>query len=54
MLICYWRPEDGMESDLNLFFDSTAEENLNIEPLYTLVAGLVIMFEKLALRHGQL
>lgn len=54
ILICYWRPEDGMESDLNLFFDSTAEENLNIESIYTLGAGLVIMFEKLALRHGQL
>ena len=54
ILICYWKPEDGMESDLNLFFDSTAEENLNIESVYTLGAGLVIMFEKLALRHGQL
>lgn len=53
VLICYWRPEDGLESDLNLFFDATAEANLNIESIYTLGAGLVIMFEKLALRHGQ-
>jgi hypothetical protein len=52
MLICYWKPEDGLESSLNLFFDATAEENLNIESLYTLGAGLVTMFEKLALRHG--
>lgn len=52
MLICYWKPEDGLESSLNLFFDATAEENLNIESLYALGAGLVIMFEKLALRHG--
>ncbi len=52
MLICYWKPEDGLESDLNLFFDSTAEDNLNIESIYALGTGLVIMFEKIALRHG--
>ncbi len=52
LLICYWRPDDGLESDLNLFFDATAEENLNIESIYTLGAGLVTMFEKIALRHG--
>ncbi len=52
MLICYWKPEDGLESDLNLFFDSTAEQNLNIESIYTLAAGLVRMFEKIAQRHG--
>jgi uncharacterized protein DUF3786/putative Fe-S cluster protein len=54
ILICYWKPEDGLESSLNIFFDSTAEENLNIESLYTLCAGLVIMFEKIALRHGRI
>jgi hypothetical protein len=53
ILICYWKPEDGLESSLNVFFDSTAEENLNIESLYTLAAGLVMMFEKIALRHGR-
>ena len=52
ILICYWKPEDGLESDLNLFFDSTAEENLNIESLYTLGTGLVRMFEKVVLTHG--
>jgi len=52
ILICYWKPEDDLESDLNLFFDSKVEENLNIESIYTLATGLVIMFEKLALRHG--
>ncbi len=54
ILICYWKPEpeDGLESDLTIFFDSTAEENLNIESIYTLGTGLTIMFEKLALRHG--
>jgi len=52
LLICYWKPEDGLESDLNLFFDSTAEDNLNIESLYLLGTGLVVMFEKITLRHG--
>jgi hypothetical protein len=52
ILICYWKPEDELESDLNLFFDSRAEENLNIEAIYTLVAGLVTMFEKIAVTHG--
>lgn len=52
ILICYWRPEDDLESDLHLFFDETAESNLHIELLYTLGAGLALMFEKLARRHG--
>ena len=52
ILICYWKPEDGLESDLNIFFDSTAEENLNIESIYSLGTGLVTMFEKISLRHG--
>jgi len=52
ILICYWKPEDGFESSLNIFFDSTAEDNLNIESIYALGTGLVRMFEKIALRHG--
>ena len=52
ILICYWKPEDGLESSLNIFFDSTAEDNLNIESIYVLGTGLVRMFEKIALRHG--
>lgn len=53
MLLCYWLPEDGMESDLHLFFDATAEENLAIEAIYTLGVGLVTMFEKIARTHGR-
>ena len=52
ILICYWKPEDGLESSLNIFFDSTAEENLNIESIYALATGLIRMFEKIALTHG--
>jgi len=52
ILICYWKPEEGLGSTLNIFFDATAEENLPIESIYVLCTGLVIMFEKLSLRHG--
>jgi len=52
MLICYNHPEEGLESDLNLFFDSTADKNLPIENIYTLSAGLGNMFKKLARTHG--
>ncbi|MCK5097463.1 MAG: DUF3786 domain-containing protein [Desulfobacteraceae bacterium] len=52
ILICYWRAEDGLDSELNLFFDSNAEDNLNIESIYTLGTGLVLMFEKITLKHG--
>jgi len=52
MLICYWKPEDGLESSLNLFFDKTANDNINVESVYSLGTGLVTMFEKVALRHG--
>lgn len=52
LLICYWKPDEGMASDLHLFFDDTAEDNLAIEAIYTLGAGLALMFEKIARRHG--
>jgi hypothetical protein len=52
LLICYWHAEDGMASDLNLFFDATAEENLGIGGIYALGTGITRMFERLALRHG--
>jgi len=52
IMICYWRPEDGLKSSLNVFFDETADENLDIGSVFTLGAGLAQMFGKLALRHG--
>ncbi len=52
ILICYNHPEDGLESDLNLFFDSTADKNLPVENIYTLATGLANMFKKLAITHG--
>lgn len=52
ILICYNKPEDGLVSDLNLFFDTTADKNLPIENIYTLTTGLAKMFEKIAATHG--
>jgi hypothetical protein len=52
IMICYWRPEEGLNSSLNLFFDDTADKNLDIGSIFTLGAGLAQMFTKLALRHG--
>ena len=52
ILFCYWRPEDGLESDFHLFFDSTVENNLTVDSIYLLTTGLLIMFEKIALRHN--
>ena len=52
MLICYNHPEEGLESDLNLFFDNSADQNLPVEQIYTLATGLAHMFKKLAKTHG--
>ena len=52
IMVCYWKPEDGLESSLHIYFDSTSDDNLDIESNYTLNEGVVLMFEKIALRHG--
>lgn len=52
ILFCYNNPEEGMSSDLNLFFDTTADQNLPIEHIYTLVTGLGKMFSTIAATHG--
>lgn len=52
MLVCYWRPEDGMGSSLKLFFDDTAESNLGMEGLYTLGVGIAQMLERLSKVHS--
>lgn len=54
ILVCYWAPEDGLESNLNLYFDPTAVDNMgDINALYTMTAGLASMFEKIAHNHGR-
>ncbi len=52
VIVCYWEPEDGIESSLHIYFDETADENLDLDSLYTLTAGMVIMFGKIAQKHG--
>lgn len=51
MLICYWKAEPDMDSDLKLFFDSTAEDNLDTDSLNSMITGFVRMLQKIALRH---
>ncbi|MEJ2192606.1 MAG: DUF3786 domain-containing protein [Nitrospirota bacterium] len=51
LLICYWKSEGELESQLHLFFDSTAEENLGIETTGALGVGLANMLEKIILKH---
>lgn len=52
IMVCYWRPDEGMQSSLNLFFDETTNENLDIGAVFALGSGLAQMLAKLAQRHG--
>ena len=52
IMICYWRPDEGLGSSLNIFFDKSTDQNLDIGSVFSLGAGLTQMFQKLALRHG--
>ena len=45
LMICYWLPEDDLGSSLNLFFDKTADQNLDIGAIFSLAAGLTQMLE---------
>ncbi|GAB6156630.1 hypothetical protein JCM17380_53840 [Desulfosporosinus burensis] len=51
ILICYTKPEEDLESKLNVFFDTTAEDNLNVDSIYRLCVGLLVMFQKITSRH---
>lgn len=51
VMFAYWEPEEGMESSLHIFFDKSADDNLDSESIYTLIAGMVKMFEKIAQRN---
>jgi hypothetical protein len=52
VMICYWLPEENLASGLNVYFDETADKNLDNGAIFILGAGLAQMFEKLAIRHG--
>ena len=51
ILLCYQAADGDLESELNIFFDECCGTNLHIKSLYTLCAGLVKMFEQIALKH---
>lgn len=51
VLICYWEPEAEMDASVHIFFDATATDHLSAEWIHGLCAGLVSMFEKIALKH---
>lgn len=51
MLICYTKAEEDLESKLNVFFDTTAKDNLNIDSIYRLCVGILMMFQKITSRH---
>lgn len=50
-MICYWSPDDGMGSSLNVFFDETVDQNLSIASVFSLGTGFAQMIQKAALRH---
>lgn len=51
ILICYQGPEDDLQSKITIFFDACCATNLHIKSIYTLCAGLVQMFAKIAEHH---
>ncbi len=52
IMICYWRPDEGLASSLNIFFDKSAGNNIGADSAFSLGTGLVRMLEKLATHHG--
>lgn len=51
MMVCYWKPDDDLQSDLKVFFDRTADQNLGTEAVFGLGTGIVRMLEKLTEKH---
>ena len=52
IIVCYWKPEYGLESFMKALSDSMAEANLNIESIFILCVELMRMFAKVADSHG--
>ena len=52
IMVCYWKPEDDIASDLNLYFDKTADYNLPGRGIYTICYGMAKMIENLSIRHA--
>ena len=54
VMICYLKPEDGMPSTLNVFFDQSVNVNLSIDSVLTICNGFASMIEKITDKHGVL
>jgi hypothetical protein len=52
-LINYWAAEESFDSKLSILFDTTAEENIDMESIYVLGRGLVEMFRVLIAKHSK-
>jgi hypothetical protein len=52
-LVNYWAPEEGIDSKLNILFDSSAEDNIDPGSIYYLGRGMVEMFRQLIIRHSR-
>ncbi|EKD37109.1 MAG: Fe-S cluster protein [uncultured bacterium] len=52
MMICYWKPDEGMASSLNIFFDKSAGANIGVDSAFSLGTGIAQMLGKLATHHG--
>lgn len=51
ILICYTKPSEDLPAKLNVFFDTTAQDNLKVDSIYRLCVGLLTMFQKIASNH---
>ncbi len=51
ILICYQKADEDLESKLDFFFDECCGTNLHIKSIFTLCAGIVEMFKKIAQHH---
>jgi hypothetical protein len=51
MLICYWKADAEMDSDLKIFFDAATKDNLDTDSVNSLITGFSRMLEKIALQH---
>lgn len=51
VIVLYWMPEEGDPSRVKILFNRNVERFLDPEGLFTLVRGLVEMFERLVEKH---
>lgn len=52
MMVCYWLADEEMASSINVFFDRSVDDNLDIESVFDLGVGFARMAGAIAVRHG--